>query len=1297
MPPVPASPRRILLISHGFPPEFRGGTELYVLHLAHALLAAGHSVVVVCGSMESSPACSRERTEFEGIPVWRIRRQGLFLDNWDKSWCPAVEEQLAQIVAEERPDVAHVHHWIRLTRSLVVTLRRLQVPTVVTLHDLWTTCARCFRVRDDTFCTRTMNAQNCASCVPRDLWHSEREIAEEIELFHQDFERELRLAQAVLVPSEAQRRLVAEMMALDPTHLQVLPHGNINALQPSRIEPSTGFVRLGHWGHLYPMKGFHLLLEALHLLSAKERAQCSVDCWGQSFDPKYQAKLDELAQGLSVRWHGSFVPSDLAASQLDWAVLPSMAFESWSFVLDEAFALGLPVLASRRGALAARVAGAGLLFEAEDAASLALQLRRVLQEPKLHAGCVANIPVLPRMDAHAAALCAIYEAALLATPAPDTAGPALERRHRLHQSLVQEERLKDLLLQRGRVQQESNRADGLKSELAKSEGAVLGHANLQTRLDASLEAFESELAQARSDYSKLLADHEELRVAKDAVITGYAKSVDELMLRAAQDGKQLETVSGERKRYEAAALADNAQAIKALHASLAQSEAARLELESHRAAFVQQVSVALARTQQLEEASAGLLREADAKASEVTTLRNTLAENALAIKALQRDLGANDREMRKNLAAANAARLEMVTERSTHSAAVRQLEMSALHLRAAKDAAISTLEERIVALDAERCALLGRTAGLEATIGEAERVGGEVAERLSQVAGALGMHTASGSEGFHALPELSRTLSGAVLEARNLMGEMHKAIEALTAESQRIESERAEFEKALLGEQGERERLRRSAVYRLAERWAGARKPVAAANARPREGLMILTVIHDFLPRHPAGSEIYTLNLLHGLQARGHSVHVLTTEAHQGVHSYNLRETAFEGIPVTEVSHQHTTRYFELTWRDRRMNRIFREVLERLRPDVVHVQHLYHHSIDYPAICQELGIPVVFTLHEYMLLCPRGGQMVRADYERCMGPEPKKCADCIAHLSLERVEEDTTAPRMAARISKHLPSGMKQAIKGYLGAPAAAAEPITPGDAAHAAAIQQRLEAVSEMARHVDLFVSPSRFLRERFIAAGVVQPEQIIYSDNGQDTTPFGRSSKRKARELRVGYIGTISDYKGLHVLTAAMDLLTERDDITCDIHGSLTSFPQYAEGLREHSSNKRTRFHGRYASDALPDILANMDVLVVPSLWWENSPLTIHEAFMGGLPVIASDIGGMAEFVLDGRNGLLFRVGDAADLAAKIARCADDRALLDLLKNKDVPIKSVAEDAAETEARYRTLIAARRSGASG
>ncbi|MCA9322432.1 MAG: glycosyltransferase, partial [Planctomycetes bacterium] len=106
------------------------------------------------------------------------------------------------------------------------------------------------------------------------------------------------------------------------------------------------------------------------------------------------------------------------------------------------------------------------------------------------------------------------------------------------------------------------------------------------------------------------------------------------------------------------------------------------------------------------------------------------------------------------------------------------------------------------------------------------------------------------------------------------------------------------------------------------------------------------------------------------------------------------------------------------------------------------------------------------------------------------------------------------------------------------------------------------------------------------------------------------------------------------------------------------------------------------------IAEVLAGIDVLVVPSLWFENSPLTIHEAWLAGIPVLASDRGGMAELVDDGVNGLHFRLGDADDLRAKIRRLIDDRQLVRQLSNRPGVVKNIRDDAVDMEARYRRLV---------
>ncbi|MEQ8766967.1 MAG: glycosyltransferase, partial [Planctomycetota bacterium] len=107
-----------------------------------------------------------------------------------------------------------------------------------------------------------------------------------------------------------------------------------------------------------------------------------------------------------------------------------------------------------------------------------------------------------------------------------------------------------------------------------------------------------------------------------------------------------------------------------------------------------------------------------------------------------------------------------------------------------------------------------------------------------------------------------------------------------------------------------------------------------------------------------------------------------------------------------------------------------------------------------------------------------------------------------------------------------------------------------------------------------------------------------------------------------------------------------------------------------------------------SLARVLGSSDVLVVPSVWFENSPLTLHEAALARIPVLTSDLGGMREFVEVHQNGLLFRESDAKDLRAKMLELVEDPAVCDRLREPKQPIKTPAEDAEQIEALYRRIL---------
>ena len=137
---------------------------------------------------------------------------------------------------------------------------------------------------------------------------------------------------------------------------------------------------------------------------------------------------------------------------------------------------------------------------------------------------------------------------------------------------------------------------------------------------------------------------------------------------------------------------------------------------------------------------------------------------------------------------------------------------------------------------------------------------------------------------------------------------------------------------------------------------------------------------------------------------------------------------------------------------------------------------------------------------------------------------------------------------------------------------------------------------------------------------------------------------------------------------------------------YGDPTPFPDYTHRLRQMiRQDPRLSLAGVYKPTEVSQVLQGLDVVVVPSVWYENSPNTILEAFAHGTPVIVADLGGMAELVEDGVNGLRFTPGDASSLATRLQQLIDDPDLLSQLRKSIRPVKSVAEEMTELQECYR------------
>ncbi len=376
-----------------------------------------------------------------------------------------------------------------------------------------------------------------------------------------------------------------------------------------------------------------------------------------------------------------------------------------------------------------------------------------------------------------------------------------------------------------------------------------------------------------------------------------------------------------------------------------------------------------------------------------------------------------------------------------------------------------------------------------------------------------------------------------------------------------------------------------------------------------------LIISHGHPEFSRGGGEIAAYQQFSEMRKRGYETTFM------GAHHENLLE--HEGTPFSML------RPNEVLWRTRMEDFFFLKntdlrtytngfhtLLMQLKPDIIHFHHVIHigiHALRAAHRYRKLAgkpVRIVFTLHEYIFICANNGQMITADRNAlCSEANPAKCSSCV-----KRTPEDLYMREAAFRSCLGL----------------------------------------------VDHFISPSHFLKKRFVDWGLNRPITVI--ENGQEAVKklAPRALENGEARRNFTYIGQINQFKGLHILLQAVaNMPTElREQCVINVHGS--GLEDQDKGFRDKVSHffnllDNVTFHGRYSGEELPGILKNADTVVVPSIWWENSPLVIQESFKYGRPIIVSDIGGMAEKVRDRVDGLHFVRGSSLDLTQQMKQMMD------------------------------------------
>jgi len=305
-----------------------------------------------------------------------------------------------------------------------------------------------------------------------------------------------------------------------------------------------------------------------------------------------------------------------------------------------------------------------------------------------------------------------------------------------------------------------------------------------------------------------------------------------------------------------------------------------------------------------------------------------------------------------------------------------------------------------------------------------------------------------------------------------------------------------------------------------------------------------------------------------------------------------------------------------LAWNDPQQRRVLVEFLAGLDCSVYHLHHYWRIGVDLivDLMVARPDARFVLTLHEMLAICLHHGQMVKTrSRELCRQDSPMRCLACFPEQTLER--------------------------------------------------FILRKAALLHTLRRFDQLFYPSQFIRDRYEAWGLTGPRaEVLENYLGSAThgaPPPPPMPADPARAAHFGFFGQPTAFKGLDVLLRALPLaLRSRPDIVLTVYGAeredlLRPFPSLDPLVEDLGA--AVTFTGRYNPADAVSLMRGVGWVIVPSIWWENSPVVIQEARHAGTPLIVSGIGGMAEKVLPGIDGLHFQRASGVDLARAMVQAAD------------------------------------------
>jgi glycosyltransferase involved in cell wall biosynthesis len=367
-------------------------------------------------------------------------------------------------------------------------------------------------------------------------------------------------------------------------------------------------------------------------------------------------------------------------------------------------------------------------------------------------------------------------------------------------------------------------------------------------------------------------------------------------------------------------------------------------------------------------------------------------------------------------------------------------------------------------------------------------------------------------------------------------------------------------------------------------------------------GKRILVISHGHPDIKKGGAEVASYNFFKELESRGEDAFYLacSEQLPHGGTSFSAHNSSREILFHTKIEDV----FLYSNYVSRALWKEFKDLLEILSPDVIHFHHYVGMGIEALEVTRRTlaNVKIVLTLHEYLAICHNKGLMIKTNSALCYRASPKDCSSCFPDKS--------------------------------------------PAD------FFLREKYLKRILNNVDKFVAPSNFLKNRYVEWGIDETK-ISVIENGLSTSTISTKLNIGGEDrIRFAFFGQLNPNKGVEILLEAISKLPKKIQRKAifDIYGANLSFQPslFQERISELLEKLKNivSYHGAYEQNMMSKLISRTDWVIVPSTWWENSPMVIQEAFQHKVPVIVSDIGGMAEKVEHGKTGLHFMTGSSVDL---------------------------------------------------